>query len=316
METSLSRPLPIIVVIALLAGISASSYAQIRPSRTWLATPLASQSASGPVVSLQGGAAVDRTAGSTYNEQAWQFRTHFAVEPFRFTDSSDAVQVTTSVEAHQEMTANPLNEISFNPRTMRWEEIVQVHVGTSLWSVRAGWLHRCKHDLDNLDGPSELIPSAGQPIMQRTIILSGPTIAGGLAPFLFLGGNARVEGGAEWFVVRADYRQPSSAASTATWRNLQGAVWGRGVAQWNLGHAASIHTLYYLSVPVMDSRQGLPVDKPIPHEARIEVALGLRGKASVMELVLSAEHTFDELSYIDAQPSTYAGIGLRFRPTW
>jgi hypothetical protein len=268
------------------------------------------------MASVQGGADVARSSGSTYDEQAWQFRTHVVVEPYRFTDSTADVQVTTTISAHQELTANPFNDISFNPRTMRWEEHMQIHVSTTSWSMRAGWLHRCKHDLDNLDGPSELDPSSAGQGVQRTIILSGPSLSAGTAPFELFGGRWRIETGVEWFVIAADYRSPSQSVAVGSWKHMQGAVWGRGVAAWELSPNLRIQTQYYLSAPWFSARLGAPDDTPLPHEARAEISLCVNGRTASVELVAHAEHVFDELSFLDARPSTYAGIGLRFAPRW
>lgn len=305
-------------IITLLAftACSVAATAQIRPSRTWWQPFDVVNSVTGPMASVQGGADVARSSGSTYDEQAWQFRTHVVVEPYRFTDSTADVQVTTTISAHQELTANPFNDISFNPRTMRWEEHMQIHVSTTSWSMRAGWLHRCKHDLDNLDGPSELDPSSAGQGVQRTIILSGPTLSAGTAPFELFGGRWRIETGVEWFVIAADYRSPSQSVAVGSWKHMQGAVWGRGVAAWELSPNLRIQTQYYLSAPWFSARLGAPDDTPLPHEARAEISLCVNGRTASVELVAHAEHVFDELSFLDARPSTYAGIGLRFAPRW
>jgi hypothetical protein len=309
--TALHRIMLLLIVVA-----ATNVLAQVRPSRTWWHSADLQRPPAGPMASLYGGADVARTSGSTYDEQAWQFRTHVAVEPYRFSDSTDDVQITTLVTAHQEMTANPFNDIAFNPRTMRWEEYVQLLITTSTWTGRIGWLHRCKHDLDNLDGPSELDPSSAGQGVQRTIILSGPTLSAGTAPFELFGGRLRIETGVEWFVIAADYRSPSQSVAVGSWKHMQGAVWGRGVAAWELSPNLRIQTQYYLSAPWFSARLGAPDDTPLPHEARAEISLCVNGRTASVELGAHVEHVFDELSFLDARPSTYAGIGLRFAPRW
>ncbi len=309
--TALHRIMLLLIVVA-----ATNVLAQVRPSRTWWHSADWQRPPAGPMASVQGGADVARSSGSTYDEQAWQFRTHVVVEPYRFTDSTADVQVTTTISAHQELTANPFNDISFNPRTMRWEEHMQIHVSTTSWSMRAGWLHRCKHDIDNIDGPSELNPLSHQSAAQRTIILSGPTLGAGLAPFPLLGGLVRVEGGTEFYVLASDYRRPAQPQPVGSWKAMQGAVWGRGAAAWSITDRLRLQTMYYLSAPWFSNRYDAPQDRPLPHEARAEVSLGVNGAASSVDLVLHAEHTFDELAFLDARPSTYVGMGIRFGPRW
>jgi hypothetical protein len=300
-----------LTLVFLLLLTSAALHAQVRPSRTWYVDMARRAAPAGPMPSMLGGAEMYRSYGSTYDEQAWQLRLHAVAEPYRFTDSTSNVQITTSLEFHHELTANPRNDISFNPRTARWEEYALVHVATSDWSVRGGWLHRCKHDLDNLDGPNEDAPAAG-PIAQRTIILTGPTAGVNTAPFTTPLGTVMLATGAEWYVVSEDYRRPSTS-HTGSWKDLQGAVWFRAEGRWPLAAHVDLRASYWLSLPWFASRHGAPSDIVVPHDARAEVMLSV-ARAARIDLVLSAEHIFDELSYLDARPSTYWQFGIRFAP--
>lgn len=49
-----------------------------------------------------------------------------------------------------EFLANFNNDISFNPRAQFWEEGLLFTFFTRPWIVQTGYLHRCKHDIDNL----------------------------------------------------------------------------------------------------------------------------------------------------------------------
>lgn len=298
----------LIVMSALLANHMAV-YAQVRPSRTWLVDMARDQSASGVFPKFVGGVEANRSWGSAYQEQAWQFRLHGVIETYRFTDSADDVQWTTSLELHNELTANPFNDITFNPRTMRWEEFALVHMSAPTFSARGGWLHRCKHDIDNLDGPNETSIDAVSPV-QRTVILSGPTIGFMLAPYKTSLGTFTVSAAAEWFLIAEDYRRPIANA-VGSWSRMQGAVWMRAAYRVPVSAALAFHSNLWMSIPWFSSRMGAPESSFVTADARAEVCASIIGGSALMDVVLSAEHTFDELSYLNARPSTYLQLGLR-----
>lgn len=69
-----------------------------------------------------------------------------------------------------EVIIDPNNDINFNPRAIFWEEGLMISA-RSPWSnagaIQFGYMHRCKHDIDNLE-------RSGGEIEQRTLIYSGP----------------------------------------------------------------------------------------------------------------------------------------------
>jgi hypothetical protein len=68
-----------------------------------------------------------------------------------------------------EVVVDPNNDIAFNPRAIFWEEGLMggVRLGHDL-ALQAGYIHRCKHDIDN----SEIAEHQGRR-EQRTLIYSG-----------------------------------------------------------------------------------------------------------------------------------------------
>lgn len=284
--------------------------AQVRPSRTWESAPARAAMPSGVMPSLFGGGEFQRSWGSTYGEQAWQFRTHVQAEPYRFSDSSDAVQWTTTIEAHQEMTANPYNDISFNPRTMRWEEYFWLHMITADVSARIGFLHRCKHDIDNLAGADEFNPISPLQAEQRTIILTGPTFAATLAPQKTPFGRLTVSGGAEWFLNSSDNRRPASGA--ASWDHMKGAGWLRLQNVTRISPSVAVLATAFAALPWFEARPGASSD--VPYDARAELALSLTGVTSRIDIAIVTERTFDELAMTMPAISSYVGLCVRFMP--
>lgn len=306
--THRARVLILINVSLLVAWHEA--YAQVRPSRTWESAPSQRNVAQGVMPTLWGGGEFQRSWGSEFGEQAWQFRTHVQVEPYRFTDSSEATQWTTTIEAHQELTANPLNDISFNPRTMRWEEFFWLHMITKSYAARIGFVHRCKHDIDNLAGPDEFNPISPLQAEQRTIILTGPAAAISLPSVESAAGRISVSAGAEWFLNASDNRRPASI--TESWSGMQGAAWMRVQDVLQLTPTIGILVSGIASAPWYSSRPGASSD--VPYDARAELALSLMGPSSRLDIALVAERSFDELAMAMPARSSYVGLCVRFMP--
>lgn len=284
-------------------------HAQLRPSRTWVSTP-GMREQSGVMPSLLGGGEFQRSWGSALGEQAWQFRTHIQAEPYRFTDSTSSMQWTTTIEAHQEMTANPFNDISFNPRTMRWEEYFWLHMLTKDYSARIGFVHRCKHDIDNLSGADEFNPISPLQAEQRTVILTGPTAAASLAPQRTIFGMLSASGGVEWFVNASDNRRPAS--DVAAWTTMQGAAWIRAQNTTRISPSVALLATAFASIPWYTARPGASSD--VPYDARAELALSLTGATSRIDIAIVTERTFDELAWTLPAASSYVGLCVRFMP--
>lgn len=302
-------PVILLIIFTFLAS-QPELWAQIRPARTWESTPMRARSASGVMPSLLGGGEFQRSWGSRFGEQAWQFRTHVQAEPYRFTDSTESVQWTTTIEAHQEMTANPFNDISFNPRTMRWEEYFWLHMLTDSYNVRLGFVHRCKHDIDNLAGADEFNPISPLQAEQRTVILTGPTIAASASAVKTAFGSLTIAGGAEWFVNSSDNRRP--ALGSGSWEHMKGAAWLRLQNTTRVAPGVSVITSAYCAVPWFDARPGASSD--VPYDARAELALSLTGGASRIDVAIVTERTFDELVLTNPVSSSYVGLCVRFMP--
>ena len=93
----------------------------------------------------------------------WSARLGGVAELVRWDSSADI-----SIIGTMEIVMDPLNDISFNPRAIFWEEglVAGFRLGDGI-GLQAGYVHRCKHDIDNLE-----ITLRGRR-EQRTLIYSG-----------------------------------------------------------------------------------------------------------------------------------------------
>lgn len=303
----------IIIILTLLTSLTL--HAQVRPSRTWDSDVVRVPAPRGLMSTLLGGVEIQRSSGSYGGEQAWQFRTHVQAEVYRFSDSTDAVQLSTTIEAHQELTANPFNDIAFNPRAMRWEEFVWFHVGLRDVSLRAGFVHRCKHDIDNINGPDERNPTSPSLAEQRTIILTGPAIGASIAPFTLGIGTLSASGGMEYFVNAADSRRTRdiSAETLGSWSMMQGAMWARARYVVPLSSHIALSAQGYTALPWFTASRGDGATLPI--DARGELALMLRGAAGTISIAGVAERMFDDVVLVRPHVTSFIGVMVSFMPT-
>ena len=174
---------PLLILIAM----SCAASAQVLPDRTVVLDPLASPLVdTSAFVFLPGThlyaefARYDNASGDAHR---WNARTGGYFEVARWDSSASIALVGTT-----EVVMDPLNDIAFNPRAILWEEGL---VGTfdimDGWHLQAGYVHRCKHDIDNLE-----IHVLRRSDEQRTLIYSGIVTRLLLPTYRLLDGPARL----------------------------------------------------------------------------------------------------------------------------
>ncbi len=117
-----------------------------------------------------------------------------------------------------EMVADPFSDIAFNPRAIFWEEGVMASRRlASDAALQFGYIHRCKHDIDNL----ETWLLAGR-IEQITLVYSGLATRLLLRPRPLIEGDLVLSGGLavrnDLFLHLFDQREPYEAHATG--RNM------------------------------------------------------------------------------------------------
>jgi hypothetical protein len=96
-----------------------------------------------------------------------------------------------------EVVIDPLNDISFNPRAIFWEEGVMASFRLAHEAaLQFGYIHRCKHDIDNLSFDPQVASE------QRTLIYSGIVARALWRPRVLVSEPFELRGG---FTVRNDF---------------------------------------------------------------------------------------------------------------
>jgi hypothetical protein len=148
--------------------IARGASAQVLPDRGVVLDPLASAiTDTSAFVFLPGThlyAEFSRYDNASGDAHRWNAKTGGYFEVVRWDSTASIAFVGTT-----EVVMDPLNDITFNPRAILWEEgLVGTFAAADRWHLQAGYVHRCKHDIDNLE-----IRILRQSDEQRTLIYSG-----------------------------------------------------------------------------------------------------------------------------------------------
>lgn len=191
--------------------------AQVLPDRMAIYDPLGDHAADTMGFQWLSGtrllAEFSRYSNGSGPHHRWNAKTGGYFEVARW-DSAWSIAVIGTME----MVADPFSDITFNPRAIFWEEgvLASRRLGERS-ALQFGYVHRCKHDIDNLE-PYIL---AGRQ-EQSTFIYSGITTRLLLRPAPLLDGPLPIYGALavrnDLFLHLFDERKPHEAESTG--RNM------------------------------------------------------------------------------------------------
>jgi hypothetical protein len=189
-------------IIYFVIIISASAFAQKMPERGVTFNPLFNKEkdAGGNEISwinsIGGWGEFGNYLSDKNKDHEWYQKLGLFMEFFRIADSKSL-----SVLSNIEFIADPNNDINFNPRGIFWEEALLYtwRAEDNFW--QAGYYHRCKHDIDNLDYATE-----------RSLIYG--SLHGKYIYALSSNGYLSLTG--DLYTILQDYRNPESSESPVT----------------------------------------------------------------------------------------------------
>ncbi len=253
---------------------------------------------------------LQRGFGSAGGDRAWNIRIGGRAELYRWPSAS------LHFTAASELSANPYNDIGFNPRTAVWEEQL-------LFSASDGWqagiFHRCKHEIDNSDAPTTDEPVAGYKPTKRVLILSG--LAASWSRGIRGPGDTEIHSllRAEWYPLRSDYRYPENSEGRS-WDSMHGslmaALWW-GALLYEKNDEEDVRRLFAytrLWAAGMLFGRERDLEAGVEYNTRAEAGLKLQSKAARLDVFIAWEYMFDEPASIVPKPSHVVFIGARLGP--
>jgi hypothetical protein len=291
--------------LTVLSSPDSALSAQVLPSRNLSAVPLADTgSVIGAMARSHFSGEIMRGVGSAGEDRAWDATIGGFADLYRW-GGGGALRARFA----QEMLANTHNNINFKPRGIQFEENLSGVFHTRTFDWEAGLTYRCKHDIDNTESPtSSVMPTIDSMPQERVVVLAGLYGVISPAPIAFspkvtLTGSAR----ADYYVVHEDRRAPPSATGAGMfWSNIRGSAMLDARLDYAVSNRLTIYTVEWIA-PVF-AFGGTP---RVNANERAEAGMHIPGTVGAIDLFVSYEHHFDDLSIPTPRMSNVVSVGMR-----
>jgi hypothetical protein len=304
------------VVSTLLATVAGSLDAQLYAHRTLVPVPLDDTTrAIGFLPAIDYFADVQRSSGSAGDDRAWGIRLAGTAEMWRISRNMSVL-----VSAADEVAANSLKDGGFNPRGISWELGVAFVRRFAAFDWQIGFVHICRHEVDNTDHPQIPVTPPDYVPTERTMSANGPRMALILRPGALrsvLGRRVTIRGivAGESYSHKWDGRvAPDTTPSMSynSWIHAQGAASGAVRIEAELWKRSAVFVRASGIGVLFRATPTSPVTSRLRANHRIEAGWRLPGAGAAMELYLATERLFDDVMMPDPRPSRMTGVGIRF----
>jgi hypothetical protein len=300
---------------ALSASIARPMHAQLYAHRTLVPVPLDDTTrAIGFLPAIDYFADAQRSFGSAGDDRAWGIRLAGTAEMWRVGRGMSFL-----LSAADEVAANALKDGGFNPRGISWELGAAFVRRFAAFDWQVGFVHVCRHEIDNTDHPQIPSTPAGYVPTERTMSANGPRTALIFHPIALgtLGGRRLHLRGAvagESYHHKWDGRSaPDTTPSMAfdSWMQAQGAASGAIRLEMELWRRSTIFVRGSGIGVFFRAADGHPVTSGVRGNHRFEAGWRMPGTGAALELYLATERLFDDVMTPDPRPSRMTGIGFR-----
>ncbi len=319
----------VVAILALLLIPTSESFAQpVSPSRGLMIRPIWKSEQDTPIGSpalgeFGGWGSVFHGFNSANDAYGWAIDIGLAIELKRWSEKSSLM-----ILSSMELSANTHNSIYFHPKGGIWEEGLLFTHQTDNYDWQLGYLHRCRHDIDN----GELTDFTGIP-PERTLIYSSFVSRFYFNPiyledYVSMHGPSNEERehlqqikpwvAADLYAFREDYRQPDSAIGVPpNYKNIlftisTGAKWtiakfGPGIiyARGGIGLTAfGTDGTYFKTFSKITSTS---------IDGNLEFGATSEGKAAVFDIFVGYQGMDDDTERQVPQSSHFFLVGIRLR---
>lgn len=209
-----------------------------------------------------------------------------------------------------DLVVDPGNDIGFNPRAFIWHEalVVTRAAGAQQWQL--GYVHRCKHDVDNL----ERYETTGI-YEQRSIMLGSVMARWRRLPIEVAGWGVRPLVQADAFILRQDQRFPVATRDLVPKAN-------ENLASLRAALEVERQVTPRLRVgAAFDARATVAAEEvqgsgseTLRWDGSVELFATVLGDARHVRIFVRHEELHDTLLRTDPRPASLTSIGLRLMP--
>lgn len=212
------------------------------------------------------------------------------------------------LQGDAEVLADTYNDISFNPRSIFWTEGIMYGMRLSEVSdLHVGYIHRCKHDIDNL-GNNQVAANE-----ERTLIygsLQGKFVTRDFKlPENYLMGTFDMYAALDYYLVKQDYRLPHEYADAGN--SVEDLTFSLDLGMKARMIPIGDVMLYLRGAWKFSGYNGF---EDIRTDARAEFGAELKGEAMSMDIFLGVEDLKDDMNRVPPVKTTYTYVGFRFIP--
>ncbi len=239
-----------------------------------------------------------RGFGSENNRQGWSISTGGILQ---FVEWQNAMIYMTG---DFDVLADTYNDISFNPRDIFWTEGVCFGYRFDETELAVGYIHRCHHDIDNLD--SNTVGTG-----ERRTLIYGSLMARGVWRDMSFFRRFGIQGSfwaqLDQYLIKQDTRRPDQSSPRPTdMEKLNSSISVGGKIGFLFLGDISLYLRIVHSFSAYDSY------KTWVHDSRGELGLEFIGEALSMNVFFGAESLQDDLNRPSPHNSSYSYIGIRF----
>lgn len=305
-----------LVLVALVFTASAAPLTgQLYAHRTLVAVPLDdSTRAAGFLPAIDYFADVQRSSGSAGDDRAWGIRLAGTAEMWRIDRRTSVL-----ISAADEVAANSLKDGGFNPRGISWELGVAFVRRFAAFDWQIGFVHICRHEVDNTDHPEIPVTPPDYAPTERTMSANGPRMSLILRPAVFpsvLGRRVTVRGivAGESYAHKWDGRvAPDTTPSMAynSWIHAQGAASGAVRIEAEMWKQSALFVRASGISVLFRATPSNPVISKVRANHRIEAGWRMPGSGAAMEVYVATERLFDDVMMPTPRTSRMTGVGIR-----
>jgi len=228
---------------------------------------------------------------STGDRYGWSIATGALIQFVEWQHSSIFMQ------GDFEVLADKYNDISFNPRSIFWTEGFVYADKIDNTELQFGYIHRCKHDIDNLDtnqiGNGE----------RRTLIYGSAMLRGIWRDVNLMGIHSDLWAQVDEYLIKQDTRTPDI---------IQPRKYDIEKLNSSISGGLRFDILNFMYLRASTSIAAYNSYKTVSVDGRAELGVEFTGDAMAMNIFIGFESFQDDLNRPTPVSSKYPFIGLRF----
>lgn len=196
-----------------------------------------------------------------------------------------------------ELTADPNNEIAFNPRSARWQEELFISKKEDWGIWNAGLMHRCKHEIDNFDPEDSTF---GDPTY-RVLLSSGPYFSV-QNEYTFSKWKFHYLARTDLIIMKGDWRWEENTAEPH-WDDLLAELSGAFLLEYKAGKYLNLYSRNWFNLMQFSESSEINL--------RAEIGTRFAQKTNNMLIYIAYENLYDDIITPFPRPSDVFYLGFR-----